>query len=171
MIEYQIRIDVKGQRTLYTDGVFTTGDVQAYRLRFLFYDDGAPYDVSGCSLVLRGKRSDGVVISDVGHIEADGTAYYDVSGSLYAVAGSLSVEVALTGAADEYLTAKELIFNVRGGHGDGDPATEDTAPMISKLLEEIKQTADDVGAVQSALNEKVDKETGKGLSANDFTDD
>lgn len=210
MIEYQIRIDVKGQRTLYTDAVFTTGDVQAYRLRFLFYDDGAPYDVSGCSLVLRGKRSDGVVITDVGHIGADGMAYYDVNGSLYTVAGSLSVEVALTGAADEYLTAKELIFNVRGGHGDGDPAMEDTAPVISHLLAETQQTADNVTALQSdfdshisasvmahrdgsvtaekirdgavtanklgtdvkaALSNKVDKEPGKGLSTNDFTDE
>ncbi|MBQ4518256.1 MAG: hypothetical protein II997_06710 [Clostridia bacterium] len=131
MITYTIRTDMKGKRTLETDAVFTTGDVQAYRLQFVFYDNGV-YDATGCSLVVKGKRSDGVVVFDEGVVDALGHAFYDVKSSMYAIPGTLSLEVALLTQDGGYLTVKELIISVREGFGEGELA-EDAAPLLTEL--------------------------------------
>ncbi|MBE7035850.1 MAG: hypothetical protein E7403_00990 [Ruminococcaceae bacterium] len=143
MITYTIRTNVKGKRTLETDAVFTTGDVQAYRLRFVFYDNGV-YDTAGCSLMVKGKRSDGVVVIDEGVIDALGNAFYDVKSSMYAVPGELALEVALLTEDGGYITVKELTISVREGFGEGDLA-EDTAPLLTELhktLEEAKEVTE-----------------------------
>ncbi len=140
MIEYKIRIDVKGPHTFDTKVELTSGDVQAYRLHFCFYDDGQPFDASACNLIVKGKRPDGVVVADGGIIEKDGTAHYDIVGSLCAVAGFLSLEVALTNNAGAYLTTKELLFFVREGHGDGALAEEEVTPLLTQMATLINQT-------------------------------
>ncbi|MBE7048673.1 MAG: DUF2479 domain-containing protein [Ruminococcaceae bacterium] len=134
VIEYKVRVDVKGPHTLYNDVVFTTGDVQAYGLRFLFYEDGKPYDTDGCRLVIKGKRADDVILVDQGIIDTDGTGFYEVAESLYAVEGTLSMEVALTTDEGTYITTKELMFDVRKGYGDGDMAGEDESPLLTRLI-------------------------------------
>ncbi|MBR5236174.1 MAG: hypothetical protein IKW06_02215 [Clostridia bacterium] len=140
MIEYKIRIDLKGPRTVDTKVELTSGDVLAYRLRFFFYDDGKPYDISSCNLIIKGKRSDSTVIADRGVAEKDGTAYYDISGSMCALAGALSLELALTNDIGAYLTTKELLLFVNEGHGDGELSEEDVTPLLTQMTTLINQT-------------------------------
>ncbi len=143
MLTYTIRTDVKGKRTLATDAVFTTGDVQAYRLQFVFYDNGV-YDATGCSLMVKGKRPDGAVVIDEGVIDRLGNAFYDVKSSMYAVPGELALEVALLTKDGGYITVKELAIFVREGFGEGNLA-EDTAPLLTELhktLEEAKEVTE-----------------------------
>lgn len=137
MITYTIRTDVKGKRTLETDAVFTTGDVQAYRLQFVFYDNGV-YDATGCNLVVKGKRPDGIVVIDEGVVDELGNAFYDVKSSMYAVAGKLSLEVALLTKDGGYLTVKELTISVREGFGEGELA-EDATPLLTELHDTLAE--------------------------------
>ncbi len=138
MITYRMRIDIKGKRILQSDAVFTTGDVQAYRLQFAFYDESA-FVLDGCSLLLKGKRSDGVVVADEGIVCEENIAYYDVKSSMYAVAGELRLEVALVTADGGYVTTKEIVIAVREGHGEGELA-ENTMPLLSEITVKLRET-------------------------------
>ncbi len=144
MIEYNMRFDLQSARTLYTDIVLTAGDVLAYRLNFSFLSNNVPYDVTGHVLAVKGKRSDGQVVIDQGEVTADGEVYYEMTSSMYAVAGRLSLEVALVTPLGGYVTTKELILEVRAGHGDGDLATENTTPIIVRLMDQNIRTEQSV---------------------------
>lgn len=144
MIEYNMRLNLQSARTLYTDIVLTAGDVLAYRLNFSFLSNNVPYDVTGHVLAVKGKRSDGQVVIDQGEVTADGEVYYEMTSSMYAVAGRLSLEVALVTPLGGYVTTKELILEVRAGHGDGDLATENTTPIIVRLMDQNIRTEQSV---------------------------
>ncbi|MBQ2696572.1 MAG: BppU family phage baseplate upper protein [Clostridia bacterium] len=134
MVEYNIRIELQSERLLDTEMEFTTGDVKAYRLVFKFFSGGRPFDVSGCSLTVKAKRADGVVIVDKGEINEEGVAFYDVKTNLYAVSGTMKMEIALLTENGGYITAKELTFHVRKGYGDGELTPANTTPILSALM-------------------------------------
>ncbi len=134
MIQYQIPISFGGERTLFTDGIFTTGDKRAYRLLFSFYEGAKRFDAADYALVIKAKRADGSVVEDRGTITAEGEAYYDVASAVYSVPGELSMEVALISEDGGYITTKELMFTVREGYGEGESFQEDAAPILTKLV-------------------------------------
>ncbi|MBE7022630.1 MAG: hypothetical protein E7414_05400, partial [Ruminococcaceae bacterium] len=87
MITYRYKLSLQGPRTTYTDAVFTPGDVSAYRLGIVFVSEGKPYDASGCTLAVKARRADGVVVTDAGTMAGNGTVYYEVKSDVYAVPG------------------------------------------------------------------------------------
>lgn len=196
MITYKIRLEMTGGREQYTNMEFTTGDVQAYRLEFDFMDNGKAYDCTGHTLTVKAKRSDGSVVVDSGTVE-DGKAFYVPANSVFSKPDALELEVALVTADGSYATVKVIHAHVREGFGDGDVTPEDTTPILVSLIaqgEYAKQMGDyakeqgewvseasgahindnvrHITAEERAgWNNKVDKTEGKGLSANDYTDE
>ncbi len=147
MITYKTQIHLQSERTQYTDFVFTSGDVMAYRLCFSFFSNGIAYDVTGCGLTVKAKRADGTMIVDVGVVEENGVAYYDVKSDVYAIPGLLSMEVALSLPTGGYVTAKELVMEVRDGYGEQDLVAKDTVPVLAKLMHKANQAE---GALKEA---------------------
>ncbi|MBE7022727.1 MAG: hypothetical protein E7414_05895 [Ruminococcaceae bacterium] len=139
MITYTYKLSLQGPRTTYTDAVFTPGDVSAYRLGIVFASEGKPYDTSGCTLAVKARRADGVVVTDGGTVAGNGTVYYEVKSDVYAVPGELSLEIALCTPVGGYITTHELICRVREGHGAGDLTAENTTPILSQLIERAMQ--------------------------------
>ena len=133
MIIYRFKTELSGERTKYSNAVFTTGDVRGYRLVFEFTQNGKKADISGCMLSVKAKRADGIVIIDSG-VVTQNEAYYDVKNSMIATAGDVSFEVALADSDGMYLTALELIAFVREGHGESNLKGADTTPVLSTLL-------------------------------------
>ena len=78
------------------------------------------------------------------------------------------VEADPKGSADSALTEAKLYIDTQIDSlvGEGASETLDTIGEISKAIEEHKDVTD---ALNSAIGNKVDKETGKGLSTNDYT--
>ena len=110
----------------------------AYRLKFIFYNDDLPYDVTHCNLIVKGKRADGVVVTDRGVVTEEGAAYYDVKAAMYTVSGDLSLEVALVTPEGGYVTTQELMIAVREGYGEGELAEEDVTPLLTELENKVK---------------------------------
>ncbi len=134
MIIYNFKLSLQDAKTVYTNAVLTTDDVSAYRLCFTFLNNGIPYDVKGCALVIKAKRADNQVVTDSGVVTGTGDVYYDMKSSVYAVEGELSVEVALCTPQGGYITTHELIFKVRQGHGEAALTAENMTPIISGLI-------------------------------------
>ena len=196
MITYKIRLEMTGDRDHYTNMEFTTGDVQAYRLEFDFMDNGKAYDCTGHTLTVKAKRSDGSVVVDSGTVE-DGKAFYIPANSVFSKPDALELEVALVTADGSYATVKVIHAHVREGFGDGDVTPEDATPILVSLIAQgeyakqmgdyAKEQGEWVGEAANAhindnvrhitaeeragWNNKVDKAEGKGLSANDYTDE
>lgn len=157
MVEYNICIELQAERLLYTDIEFTTGDVMAYRFVFKFISGGIPYDAAGCSLVVKAKRADGGMITDKGEVTAEGVAFYDVKSNLYAVPGKVMMEVALLTEDGAYITAKELVFCVRKGYGEGTLTPLNTTPVLSALMSQAAKAEKAASEAEKAirLTEKI----------------
>ncbi len=181
MIEYKLKIDLQGDRNLYTDIVFSTGDSRGYALDFSFYSYGEKVDLSNYALTIKAKRADGKVIIDRGETE-NVRGYYVVADNMYAVPGEVTLEIALVGAEGSLVTSCVLIATVREGFGEAVLDSKNVTPIIVKtlaaakqaelLVKEVKETVANVQeTLETTLAEKVDKVEGKGLSANDYTDE
>lgn len=164
MIEYIFKLPLQGARTSYTNVVLTTNDVLAYRFVFTFIDNGKAYDVSDCSLVVKGKRSDGTILTDGGVVTKDGKAYYDVKSGFYNVEGELLLEVALCTQEGGYITAHELVLNVRAGHGESNLTAQNTTPVLAQLVSRAQ--AAERAAYQAANVAESAKEEMRQLHAN-----
>lgn len=152
MITYQIKMDLQSERTMFSDIVLTSGDTKAYRLEFSFYSDGVRQNVSGCSLCIRAKRADDSIVLDMGEVESNGKAVYDVKSSVYSIPGRLSMEVALASENGTYVTTKEVIMSVREGYGNGGLGAQNTMPILAKLTEQsarAEQAAADADRVSN----------------------
>ena len=69
MITYKLKVNCPEPRMLISDMEFVSGDVNAYRLEFAFYDNGERVDLSDKILTVKGKRADGVILSGSGQID------------------------------------------------------------------------------------------------------
>ena len=134
MINYCFKIDVKGEKTKYSDLVFTSGDIRAERLTFTFTDKGKPFNTENCFLSVKARRSDGIIITDMGGRDAEGRLYYDIKNSMTEKEGELSFEIALCDENGSFVTVCELFAYVRKGYGEADLKAIDTTPVLSSLL-------------------------------------
>ncbi len=181
MIDYNLKIDLQGDRAKHTDIVFTTGDNRGYKLNFSFYSYGEKVDISDYTVTVKAKREDGQVIIDIG--ETVGTvASYVVAGNMYAVPGDVKLEVGLIGPDGSLVTSCVLQCAVREGFGEKGLETKNTTPILERTATIAKKAEIAAGEVKDAvehirlemveqLENKVDKVEGKGLSTNDFTDE
>ena len=152
MINYSFKTELTKERTIYTDIVFTTGDIKGYRLNFSFTENKKPVCIKNHILTVKAKRSDGVIITDAGIVKDDYTAYIDIKNSMISKSGEVSFEIALSDNTGMYVTTKELIANVRKGYGEEGITPTDTAPVLSSLL----TAASTLAASASSVNEAVD---------------
>ena len=150
------KITAKEQYTTYASFPLVAGDVRAYEL---FLDLGE--DVSGAQFKVTAIRADGKVIEDIGSVK-DGVATYTMASNMYSVPGELTVRLAVLHNSS-VLTDREIIFEVLEGTSEADSAQTVVTINDSVILR--------LGAFEQGLAGKVDKISGKGLSANDFTDE
>lgn len=135
MIQYLVKINLQSPRVMYTDMELTAGDFSAYQLVFTFYSNGTMYPLKNHSVVVKAKRADGKVIIDQGQILETGQGVCTLKSNVYAVPGTLALEVALGNENGGYVTTKELILQVRQGFGEGNLSGENTTPILAKLME------------------------------------
>lgn len=183
MINYKQTIYAAGDRTTKSNMIFTTGDVRAYILKL----DFPGLCIEGCGLTVKAKRADDVVI--VGYSEDP--ERYILQNNMYAVAGELRLEIALTAADGRYITTAEILAEVREGFGEPDITGDDRVPVLTELIIQATSAAEacntaagraeaaaeavnghmtDPAAHAALFANKVDKVSGKGLSSNDYTD-
>lgn len=128
MVEYKIKIETKKERTYYSDFVFTTGDVNAYKFVFDFVDS----NTENCSLCVKAKRADGsVIIAKSGDCKN-----FVLPGNMYAVAGEVLFEIALYNANGGCITTKVVSATVRKGFGEEGLSADDRYPVLTSMINE-----------------------------------
>lgn len=158
MITYKLKIDCNEQRALVSDMEFVAGDVGAYRLEFSFYNGKERMDLSDKILTVKGKRADGVVLSDSGEIKGN-KAYFTPANTFYSVPGELLLEVALSDVAKNYITTTILSATVLEGLGTPDAAAENEISVYVTLLSQLTEKLEQA----KALLENVEKEREESL--------
>lgn len=138
MINYIFEIDLKGEKTKYSDVVFTSGDKSAARFVFCFKDGNELYNTENLSLCIKAKRADGVVITDSGFSD-DGRLCADIKNSMTEIPGELSFEIALMDETGMFVTTCEIITYVREGYGEAEFEAFDTTPIIATLSSRAMQ--------------------------------
>lgn len=183
MINYKQTIYAAGDRTTKSNMVFTPGDVRAYILKL----DFPSLSTEGCGLTVKAKRADDVIVVDY----SEDPERYILQNNMYAVAGELRLEIALTAADGRYITTAEILAEVREGFGEPDITGDDRVPVLTELIIQATSAAEacnaaagraeaaaeavnghmtDPAAHAALFANKVDKEAGKGLSTNDYSD-
>ena len=150
------KITAKAQYTTYAEYPLVSGDVRAYEICLDLGEnaDGAEFKVTAI-------RADGKVIEDIGKVEG-GIATYTMAADMYSVPGELTVRLAVLHESS-VLTDREIVFEVLEG-ASGVKATETVVPINDSVILRLS-------SIEQKLSEKVDKASGMGLSANDFTDE
>ena len=157
MINYRLKIDFCDSKTLASDICFVSGDVKSSVLHFEFYNDGKRVDISGYTLSVRARRSDGVVIASAGKIE-NNTAIFTPESNFYAVPGELYMEIALSDSSGKYATTKIITAEVIEGLGEAAINGLDNLNVYVKLLNEAVVAKDAaIAAAQRIENTIVDK--------------
>jgi len=192
MINYRLKIDFSDSKTLASDICFVSGDIKSSTLYFEFFNAGKRVDISGYTLTVRAKRSDGVVVASSGKIE-NNTAIFTPESNIYTVPGEVYMEIALSDATGKYATTKVIIAEVIEGLGEAAIEGVDNLNVYVTLLNEAVAAKDEAKSaadiavsakeetekvlieskeeIDKLLSEKVDKTEGKDLSTNDFTDE
>ncbi|MBQ3553840.1 MAG: hypothetical protein IJA08_04095 [Clostridia bacterium] len=132
MIRYTLKIDVTGERELYSNIVFTAGDARGYRLDFSFYNGKEKISTEGCALSVKAKRADGAVVIDSGVIRGE-ECYWVAADNAYSVGGSLELEVALSKTDGTFVTICVIFASVREGFGEKGLASSNNEPILAKL--------------------------------------
>lgn len=152
MVEYKIKIETKREKVYYSDFVFTTGDVRAYKFIFDFAD----VDVENCSLGVKAKRADGsVVIAKSGDCKG-----FVLPGNMYSVPGEVLFEIAIYDATGGCITTKVVAATVRKGFGEDGLAADDRYPVMTSLINEVTElklsvmeATSELGDISAALDE------------------
>ena len=141
MITYKLKINCQESKLYTSDMEFVSGDVGAYRLEFSFYDNGKQIDLSDKLFTVKGKRADGVVLSDSG-VVSENKAVFIPKNAFYAVPGELILEIALTDSAKNYITTKIISITVLEGMGDTKEVAEQNVSAYVTLLAQLKNRLD-----------------------------
>ncbi len=152
MIEYRIKIDTKSEKIYYSDFIFTTGDVRAYKFVFDFVD----CDTENCSIGVKAKRADGTVVI----AKSSDCKSFVLPGNMYAVAGEVLFEIALYDAAGGCITTKVVAATVRKGFGEEGLASDDRYPVLTSMINEVNalkfsviDAITELGDISAALDE------------------
>lgn len=152
MVDYNIKIREGAQKTYYSDIVFTSGDVRAYRFIFEFVD----IDTTECSLGVKAKRADGtVVIAKSGDCKT-----FVLPGNMYAVPGEVLFEIAVYDAIGGCITTKVVVATVRKGFGEEGLSADDRYPALTSMINEVNalklsvmEATTELGDISAALDE------------------
>lgn len=152
MVEYKIKTDTKSEKIYYSDFIFTTGDVRAYK--FLF--DFAESDTENCSVGVKAKRADGTVVI----AKSDDCKSFVLPGNMYAVAGEVLFEIALYDATGGCITTKVVTATVRKGLGEEGLVADDRYPVLTSMINEVTalkisvvDAMSELGEISAALDE------------------
>lgn len=171
MITYKLKINCQESKLYTSDMEFVSGDVGAYRLEFSFYDNGKQIDLSDKLFTVKGKRADGVILSDSGTI-SENKAVFIPKNAFYAVPGELILEIALTDSAKNYITTKIISVTVLEGLGETKEVAEQHVSAYVTLLAQLKNRLDNADRlleeskfsyetqmeeIRAVLDDKVDK--------------
>ncbi|MBR2471272.1 MAG: hypothetical protein IKB55_01175 [Clostridia bacterium] len=152
MVEYKIKTDTKSEKIYYSDFIFTTGDVRAYRFVFDFADT----NTENCSIGVKAKRADGTVVI----AKSDDCKSFVLPGNMYAVAGEVLFEIALYNATGGCITTKVVTATVRKGLGEEGITADDRYPALTIMINEVTalklsvaDTISEFGDISAALDE------------------
>ncbi len=151
MINYNIKIDPKKEKTYYSDIEFTTGDVRAYKFTFEFIG----INTKGCTLCIKAKRADGNVVI----AKANSCSEFAIPNNMYSVAGEVYFEIAVYDASGGCITTKVISATVRDGFGEEGIISDDRYPILTSLINEVnalstsvKTLIDETGDISAALD-------------------
>ena len=152
MVEYRIKIDTKSARIYYSDFIFTTGDVRAYKFIFDFND----IETESCTLGVKAKRADGTVVI----AKSDDCKELVLPGNMYSVQGEVLFEIALYDATGGCITTKVVAANVRKGFGEEGLAADDRYPVLTSMINDVTvlklsvmDAINELGDISVALDE------------------
>ena len=152
MVEYKIRIDTKKEKMYYSDIVFTTGDVRAYKFIFDFTD----VDTADCTLGVKAKRADGTVII----LKSSDCKSFIVPGNMYSVPGEILFEIAIYNATGGCISTKVVAATVRKGFGEEGLAADDRYPVLTSMINDVTaiklsiiDAINELGDISGALDE------------------
>ena len=140
MVEYKIKIETKKEKVHYSDFVFTTGDVRAYKLIFGFAD----INTEGCSLGIKAKRADGTVVI----AKSNDCKSFVLPCNMYNVPGEVLLEIAIYDATGGCITTKVVAATVRKGFGEEGIDADDRYPVLTSMI-------NDVTALKLSVNDAV----------------
>lgn len=152
MVEYKIKIETKKEKMLYSDFVFTTGDVRAYKFKFDFAD----VDTMDCSLGIKAKRADGTIVI----AKSSDCKSFVLPGNMYDVAGEVLFEIALYDATGGCITTKVVAATVRKGFGEEGLGADDRYPVLTSMINDVAalklsvvDAINELGDISAALDE------------------
>ena len=137
MINYNLKIDTLKEKILSSDISFVTGDVNAYKLIFEFFNGDDLIDISNYILTVRAKRADGVITVGEGKIE-NNKGIFIPKNSMYSVPGEVILEIALTDSAKNHITAKIITAEVIEGLGVASEPSVDEISVFVTLISQIQ---------------------------------
>ena len=103
-------------------------DVNAYEIVFTSNED-----MSGNVMSVQVTRSDGVIIDDVGQINGN-TATYTLKNNMYAVAGDITIWVAITADNGQHITQGSIEAEVISNGGEASISGDDRVPALTQLI-------------------------------------
>ena len=103
-------------------------DVKAYEIVFTSNED-----MSGNVMSVQVTRSDGVIIDDVGQINGN-TATYTLKNNMYAVAGDITIWVAITADNGQHITQGSIEAEVISNGGEASISGDDRVPALTQLI-------------------------------------
>lgn len=137
MINYNLKVDTLKEKILSSDISFVTGDVNAYKLVFEFFNGDDLIDISNYILTVRAKRADGVITVGEGKIE-NNKGIFIPKNSMYSVPGEVILEIALTDSAKNHITAKIITAEVIEGLGAASEPSADEISVFVTLISQIQ---------------------------------
>ena len=152
MINYRLKIDFCDSKILASDICFVSGDIKSSTLYFEFYNKGKKVDISGYTLSVRAKRSDGVVVASSGKIY-ENTAVFTPESNMYCIPGELYIEIALADSSGRYATTKIITADVIEGLGEAAiEGVDDLNIYVQLLSDAVSAKEEAITAAEIAKN-------------------
>ena len=153
------------------------GDLNAYEIVWNLKEEQ-----EGAQIALQAKRADDAVITDSAQITGK-EAKITLKNNIYCVPGLLTIRVQIV-CGGSVLTQCQLICDVLEGYEETDIAADDRTPVLTSLIVQANEacananaaagrvpSTAELEALKASVENKVDKEDGKGLSEENFTND
>lgn len=153
------------------------GDLNAYEIVWNLKEEQ-----EGAQIALQAKRADDAVITDSAQITGK-EAKITLKNNIYCVPGLLTIRVQIV-CGGSVLTQCQLICDVLEGYEETDIAADDRTPVLTSLIVQANEacananaaagrvpSTAELEALKASVENKVDKEEGKGLSEENFTND
>lgn len=138
--------------TYYAQKPLVADDVQAYEIVL-----DTPYDLANAAFAVSAKRADGAVITGGGTCSGR-TARATLYSNMYNVAGETVLRLTLS-QNGSVLTECEVVCTVVEGNGNADAGGDDRVPILTSLIAQTTQLAQQAGTAAAVAGEAAAQST------------